>query len=171
MSNASPSPRRAHRPRRHLILAAAGGLALAGTVVGVEAAQAASVHTVKATAKVKEVKQLRNDRSRYVGKARGAPFGKGTMVLIGRMVPANRAKKTRARISASFTLTTPKGVVKGTGIGPLKIRGGRFVFSGPARITKGTGRYAKIRSAGVRFSGSVASLREITVRLQGKVRY
>ena len=150
---------------------AAGALAAGGLIAADAATPAPTVRPVNATAQLNLAGTNRNGSSRYRGTATGAPFGRGSMVLDARLLPANPRRGTPARINATFTLTTPRGAVTGRGTAPLRVVRGRFAFNGPVTISRGTGAYAGARAVGITFAGNATSLRNLGISLKGRVRY
>jgi hypothetical protein len=72
------------------------------------------------------------------GTLTGAPFGKGTIVLVGTFADN--------RLTATFRLTFRRGSVLGTAKLPYKIADGVITFDGSSRLTGGTGAFRGIRS-------------------------
>jgi hypothetical protein len=72
------------------------------------------------------------------GKVRGAPFGKGSIVLVGTFA--------QSTLNGTFRLTFPNGSVIGTTTMPFTITGNEISFAGTSRFTGGTGAYRGITS-------------------------
>lgn len=85
------------------------------------------------------------------------------MELVGRL--------STGRLNSTFTLTTPRGVVRGTANAPVRIKDGVISFRGTAKITGATRAYRGARSLGITFAGSTDSLRSFSFTLKGRVRY
>jgi hypothetical protein len=72
------------------------------------------------------------------GTLTGTPFGKGTIVLVGKFVDG--------RLEASFRLTFARGQIVGTTSMPYTISGNEIDFNGFSRFTAGTGAFRGIKS-------------------------
>ena len=72
------------------------------------------------------------------GTVRGAPFGKGSIVLVGTFAGS--------RLTATFRLTVPRGSIVGTTSMPFTVSGNEIHFDGTSRLTSGTGIYRGITS-------------------------
>jgi hypothetical protein len=72
------------------------------------------------------------------GTLAGTPFGKGSIVLVG--------KFAAGRFTGTFRLTFKRGSVIGTASLPYKIAGNEIDFHGTSRFTAGTGAYRGISS-------------------------
>jgi hypothetical protein len=72
------------------------------------------------------------------GTLTGTPFGKGTIVLVGKFADA--------RLTATFRLTFRRGSIVGTTSMPFTITGDEIDFAGTSRFIAGTGAYRGITS-------------------------
>jgi hypothetical protein len=72
------------------------------------------------------------------GTLTGTPFGKGSIVLVG--------KFAGGRLTATFRLTFKRGSVIGTASLPYTIAGNEISFHGKSRFTGGTGAFRGISS-------------------------
>ncbi|HEY3188073.1 MAG TPA: hypothetical protein VGJ70_11395, partial [Solirubrobacteraceae bacterium] len=72
------------------------------------------------------------------GTVTGTPFGRGSIVLVGRL--ANQ------RLTGTFRLLLARGSVTGTVSLPYTIRGNQITFVGTGRLTGGTGAYRGVTS-------------------------
>jgi hypothetical protein len=72
------------------------------------------------------------------GTVKGTPFGRGSIVLVGRFVDG--------RLEGTYRLTFPDGSILGTVSAPSKISGNEISFHGTSRFTGGTGAYRGISS-------------------------
>jgi hypothetical protein len=72
------------------------------------------------------------------GTLTGTPFGKGSIVLVGRF--------GNGRLTGTFRLTFPRGSIVGTTSMPFTISGNEIDFHGTSRFTGGTGAYRGISS-------------------------
>lgn len=72
------------------------------------------------------------------GTLTGTPFGKGSIVLVG--------KFGNGRLTGTFRLTFPRGSIVGTTSMPFTITGNEIDFKGTSRFTGGTGAYRGISS-------------------------
>jgi hypothetical protein len=94
----------------------------------------------------------------------GAPLGRGRVSL---RTTIGRGRGATFR----FELATPRGSVRGTGDVALTFRGSTVVYRGTARITAGTGAFARVRGDRLRVDGRGALDGErFAVRLAGRVR-
>ncbi|HKP89577.1 MAG TPA: hypothetical protein VJT75_06335 [Thermoleophilaceae bacterium] len=73
------------------------------------------------------------------GTVRGAPFGRGSIQLIGRFVDG--------RLEGTYRLTFPNGSIVGRVRAPFEIAGDRIRFEGRSRFLAGTGAYRGISSS------------------------
>ena len=76
------------------------------------------------------------------GTVTGAPFGKGSIVLVGTL--------KNGRLTGSYRLTFPNGSVIGTVSMPFRISGNQILFWGTSRFTGGTGAFRGISSGELR---------------------
>lgn len=91
------------------------------------------------------------------------PFGRGTITLT--------TKIRRGRIDASFTVKIGRSTVRGTATGKVDV-GDDIRYTGTAIIKSGTGRFAKARAKGLRFTGQAPlNGRSAKVQLRGRVTY
>jgi hypothetical protein len=72
------------------------------------------------------------------GTVTGTPFGRGSIVLVGRLVGG--------RLEGTFRLTFARGSVEGTVSAPFTIAGDTIEFRGTARLAAGTGAFRGISS-------------------------
>jgi hypothetical protein len=72
------------------------------------------------------------------GTVSGRPFGRGTIVLVGRLA--------NGRLEGTFRLTFRRGSIVGTVSAPFTVSGGTIDFRGAARFTGGTGAFRGISS-------------------------
>jgi hypothetical protein len=72
------------------------------------------------------------------GTLSGTPFGKGSIVLVGRF--------GNGTLTGTFRLTFPRGSIVGTTSMPYTISGNEIDFQGTSRFTGGTGAYRGISS-------------------------
>jgi hypothetical protein len=70
------------------------------------------------------------------GTVKGAPFGRGSIVLVGSLAGG--------RLDGTFRLAFRDGSVTGTVLAPFTISGGEITFRGTATLTAGTGAYRGI---------------------------
>jgi hypothetical protein len=76
------------------------------------------------------------------GTLTGTPFGKGTIVLVGKFADN--------RFTGTFRLTFKRGSVLGTTDLPYKIADGTITFDGTSRFTGGTGAFRGIKSGALK---------------------
>jgi hypothetical protein len=76
------------------------------------------------------------------GTLTGTPFGRGTIVLVG--------KFGDGRFTGSFRLTFKRGSVLGTASLPYEIADGTITFDGTSRFTAGTGAFRGITSGALK---------------------
>jgi hypothetical protein len=76
------------------------------------------------------------------GTLTGTPFGKGSIVLVG--------KFGNGRLTGTFRLTFPRGSIVGTTSMPFTISGNEIDFQGTSRFTGGTGAYRGISSGALK---------------------
>jgi hypothetical protein len=76
------------------------------------------------------------------GSLTGTPFGKGTIVLVG--------KFGDGRFTGDFRLTFKRGSILGTTSLPYKIADGTITFDGTSRFTGGTGAFRGISSGALK---------------------
>lgn len=97
------------------------------------------------------------------GEFSGAPFGRGTAKLAVRVADGGGATFT-------FKLYNRHGQVHGSGTVALSVRGTSMVYRGTARITRGSGAFARYRANALKLEGSGRiSGDEFKVRLTGRV--
>jgi hypothetical protein len=97
----------------------------------------------------------------YRGTFTGPPFGSGKTDVTTTIRGTGTAH-------ISFTLSTKRGSVSGSGDVTVKYRGSSLICNGPARLTSGTGAYASFRANALRISGTTAAdAVKTTLKLSG----
>jgi hypothetical protein len=97
--------------------------------------------TVAVDGKTKNVPQ--DDGSiRDVGTLTSTPFGKGTIVLTGKLADG--------KLDGTFRLRFAKGSIRGSVLAPFTVHDGTIEFDGTARFLGGTGAYRGITSGELR---------------------
>jgi len=103
-------------------------------------------------------------KSVQAGTIRGTPFGSGRMVL--------HSTLKQARVTSTFTLTTPAGRVSGRATARLTLDGDTATYRGTATITSGTRRFRRATATNIRFTGKgPVSAKRTSVSFTGRVRY
>jgi hypothetical protein len=98
---------------------------------------------------------------RQAGTFRGAPLGSGSATILTTIGAGKGA-------TVAFTLSTPRGTVRGTGDVAVMFKGANVTYRGTARITRGTGAYAGLSVGVLQVSGGGAIAGErFSVRISG----
>jgi hypothetical protein len=97
-----------------------------------------SAHEVHITGRTHSVPPTTPGTVEDRGAVKGAPFGRGAIVLIGRFADG--------RLEGTYRLTFRDGSVIGTVSAPAKVSGNEISFHGSSRFTGGTGAYRGITS-------------------------
>ena len=126
-----------------LAVALAAALACLCTVAGSALARSIPVN-VKGSARVVPGNGTALDQ---VGSFSGRPFGQGTLRLTTRLGQGKGAVFT-------FSLTTSRGSVSGSGTIALKLGKKLVTYHGTASITSGTGAFSRYRARNLRVTGS-----------------
>jgi hypothetical protein len=147
-------------PARRLLLVPSLLIVLAGSVPAV--AQARTRHdSVVATV---HKRAQSGTKVLYTGTVRSTVFGRGTVRQTVRL--------RGLRASGRFVIRYARGTIRGTttAVGRPRLNG-TAVFTGTARITGGTGRYAGARGSGSYSGTSRLDLSSATFRQTGTVSY
>jgi hypothetical protein len=100
-------------------------------------------HAVSLAGRTKSVGPITPSRVEDRGTITGTPFGKGTIVLVGKFVGGNR-------LAATYRLRFKHGSVLGSATLPFTIKDGTITFRGMTTFTGGTGRYRGITGRGIK---------------------
>jgi hypothetical protein len=103
-------------------------------------------HRVRLAARLRTVPSASPGTLEDHGTVTGTPFGRGTVVLVGRL--------QGGRLDATFRLRLRHGSVLGTATLRFTVADGRISFRGTARLTAGTGAFRGIASAPLRVEGA-----------------
>jgi hypothetical protein len=77
-----------------------------------------------------------------------------------------------SKVTAEVNIYPREGSLTGTGSASYRVQGGVAVFSGTMSITRGTGKYAKARASGLRFTGTIQRRNDaVAVQLSGRLSY
>jgi hypothetical protein len=77
-----------------------------------------------------------------------------------------------SRVTAEVNIYPHSGSLSGSGSASYHVVGGYAAFSGTLSITRGTGRYARARASGLRFTGTIQRRDDsVAVRLSGRLSY
>jgi len=105
---------------------------------------ARTAHTLRMTGHTKMVKTpVTPGTVEDHGTVTGTPFGKGTIVLVGKLDVA------KGMLTATYRLTFPRGQVIGDVTMPFVIAAGKITFHGTGHLTGGTGAYRGITAGGL----------------------
>jgi hypothetical protein len=97
-----------------------------------------TAHAVNVSGKTRTVTPETPGTVEDHGSLAGTPFGKGSIVLVGKLAGG--------RLTATFRLTFARGSVIGTTSMPFTLTGDGIDFAGTSRFTGGTGAYRGITS-------------------------
>ncbi len=142
---------------RALLLTLGGGLLFAA------APALAASHVDNSTATVHKVSGS-GTRTVYAGRMRSTALGTGTVrqtVILGKGL----------KVSGSYVATYKGGTVRGTVKAHAKLSGGKIVFSGSARITGGTGKYAHASGSSTYSGTANLSGTSATFTQRGRISY
>lgn len=79
---------------------------------------------------------------------------------------------SRTKVTAEVNIYPREGSLTGSGSASVNVVGGYAAFSGTLSITRGTGKYARARASGLRFTGAIQRRDDsVSVRLSGPLSY
>jgi hypothetical protein len=79
---------------------------------------------------------------------------------------------SRTKVTAEVNIYPREGSLTGNGSASYHVVGGYATFSGTLSITRGTGKYARARASGLRFTGTIQRRDDsVSVHLSGSLSY
>jgi hypothetical protein len=79
---------------------------------------------------------------------------------------------SQSRVTAEVNIYPRGGSLSGSGSAAYRVEGGHASFSGTLSITRGSGKYARARASGLRFTGTIQRRDDsVSVQLSGRLSY
>jgi hypothetical protein len=151
------------------LLASVGvGILDVGTAGATGGARAPAVAKLARTVSLSESGRLRlTSKKGFTLNERGTAFG-----TIAGSIYIHLHLVSQSRVTAEVNIYPSGGSLTGNGSASYHVVGGYAAFSGTLSITRGSGKYARARASGLRFTGTIQRRDDsVSVRLSGSLSY